>query len=254
MYAQRLGLELILIAALISSPLAVGKEILDFDLSLMLEQSRLARTSDSSPNFSLNSNTGYRAKAYFDKYFTNWWILHLGGEYAAYEYEASAARIIDELEPTEVVAEAGFKFRAGDFQLLTHYTSKPLPLLIDVADTINQHELHQLNVGMAVVGFRFEAISRYWDLGLEARGGFSTGELEFRDLTFQHLYSVEGTAIIQFGRTNKTLFEVVSLSNIIGKESLYGLEVTVREDRYKYGEDDYTLTNVHAGFFFKFIF
>jgi hypothetical protein len=62
------------------------------------------------------------------------------------------------------------------------------------------------------------------------------------------------STIIQFGRTNKTFFEAVSFSRFTGKESLYGIEVTVREDRYKYGEDDYTLTNLHAGLFFKFIF
>ena len=244
---------LIVILAIFEAPFAHAKETLDIDFSASFEQSRLARSSDSAANFSLNSNAGYRAKLYLDKYFSRWWILHLGGEYAAYNYEASAARIIDNLEPTEVVAEGGFKFKFGDFQLMTHYTAKPLPILIDVQGTTNEHEFNQVDIGMGVVGFRVEAVSRYWDLGLEARGGFSTGSVEYENETLTHLYSVEGSAVIQFGRTNKTLFETISLTNVIGKESLYGLEVTLREDRYKYGDQDYTLTNVHAGFFFKFI-
>jgi len=232
--------------------LGFGKEVLDIDVGGYFETSRLARSSDAGSSFSLNSNSGYRAKLSLDKYFTRWWMLHLGGEFAAYSYEASAARIIDDLEPTEFIANGGFKFKFGDFQVFTLYTAKPLPVLIDQA--INIHEFNQVDVGLAVVGFRFEAISRYWDLAFEAKGGFATGDVTFENQVLQHDYMVEGTAVIQFGRTNKTLFEVVSLRNVIGKESLYGITATLREDRYKFGSDNYTLSNFHAGVFFKFVF
>ncbi|MEO0337209.1 MAG: hypothetical protein AAF202_12505, partial [Pseudomonadota bacterium] len=114
-------LWLVSLFVLWTSSFCFAKETLDFNLGINFEQSKLVRSSDSAANFSLNSNEGYRAKLSIDKYFTSWWLLHLGGEYAVYNYEASASRVINNPDPTETIGEGGFKFKFGDFEVVTHY-------------------------------------------------------------------------------------------------------------------------------------
>lgn len=244
-------LSLLMLVAL-GSPKVMAKETLDIELSGYYERSRLARTSDSSSNFSLNSNAGYRAELMIDKYLTRWLTLSLGGSYAAATYEGSAARIINEAEQALGGGEAGFKVILGDFRFITVYNYEPLLILDD--QSVNEHTIEQVGLGMAVVGFQFSAISRYWDLAFEARGGTATGAGDFEGTEVKHEYMVEGSAMIMFGRTNKTLFEVISLKNIIGNESLYGLKVALREDSYSFGNDKFTRTNFRAGAFLRFIF
>lgn len=229
-----------------------AKETLDIKLGGYYERSRLARSSDSASNFSLQSNAGWKSELVLDKYFTSWWILTLGGSYSGHTYEGSAARIINNENPSLSGGVAGFKFVAGDFKFFTLYEHKNLVLLLDEATNI--HNLETVGIGNVVAGFQFAAISRYWDLAFEARGGSATEAVEFQNLELKQEYFVEGSAMIIFGRTNKTLFEVISLKNLIGSETLVGLQSTVREESYSYGDDKYTLTNFSAGLFLKFIF
>lgn len=238
--------------AALGYPEAMAKETLDIELSGYYERSRLARTSDSSSNFSLNSNGGYRAELMIDKYLTRWMTLTLGGVYSAGIYEGSAARVINEAEQSLAGGEAGFKLVFGDFRFITAYNYEPLLILDD--QSVNEHTIEQVGMGMAVVGFQFAAISRYWDLAFEARGGTATGAGDFEGTEVKHEYMVEGSAMIMFGRTNKTLFEVISLKNIIGNESLFGLKVSIREDSYTFGNDKFTKSNFRAGMFLRFIF
>ena len=232
-------------------PKAMAKETLDIELAGYYERSRLARTSDSSSNFSLNSNAGYRAELIIDKYLTRWLTLTLAGVYSGATYEGSSARIINEPDQGLAGGEAGFKMIFGDFRFITAYNYEPLLILDD--QSINEHTIEQVGMGMPVIGFQFAAISRYWDLAFEARGG-TGGASDFEGTEVKHEYMVEGSAMIMFGRTNKTLFEVISLKNIIGNESLFGLKVALREDSYSFGNDKFTRTNFRAGFFFRFIF
>lgn len=231
---------------------AQAKDTLDIEVAGYYERSRLARSSDSASTFSLNSNSGYRTNLVIDKYFARWMALTLGGTYASHTYEGSAARIINEPNPEIVGGEAGFKFIFGDFRFFTIYNYEPMMVLIDEA--VNIHNLEPVGTGTGEIGFQFSAISRYWDLAFEARGGMAVSNPKLEEVELKHQYMVEGSAMIIFGRTNKTLFEVVSLKNIIGSESLFGLKVSLREDSYSFGDDKYTLTNFRAGGFLKFVF
>ncbi len=252
MNMNRLGLIFLLVLLAWESSRAIAKETLDIELAGYYERSRLARTSDSASNFSLNSNSGYRAELMMDKYLTRWLALSLGGSYSAAIFEGSSARILNEAEQTIGGGEAGFKMIFGDFRFLTLYNYEPLLILDD--ESVNEHTIEQVGLGMAVIGFQFAAISRYWDLAIEARGGMATGTGDFEGMEVKHEYMVEGSAMIMFGRTNKTLFEVVSLKNIIGNESLFGLKIALREDSYSFGDDKFTKTNFRTGVFLRFIF
>ncbi|MCB0407099.1 MAG: hypothetical protein KDD34_02780 [Bdellovibrionales bacterium] len=229
-----------------------AKQTLDVSLAGYYERSRLARVSDTTSNFSLTSNAGWRGELTIDKYFTNWWVLSLAGNYASHNYEGSAARIINDPQPSLAGGEGGFKFVFGDFRFYMLYNYQPLIILVDEAVYI--HDLKQVGMGSGILGFEFSAISRYWDLAFEAKGGMGLSEVDYEGTAVKHQYMVEGAAMIIFGRTNKTLFEVISLKNIIGNDSLFGLKVSVREDSYSFGDDKYTLTNFRAGGFLKFIF
>ncbi|MCB0367767.1 MAG: hypothetical protein H6624_01870 [Bdellovibrionaceae bacterium] len=235
-----LGLSLALISLV--SMRAEAKYYLEVDA--MAELSSLARNHKTVANFSITSTSGYRVKMENEFFISNWLTFHVGGETAQYTYDIADTRTLVNPSLAQTNYIGGFRMRFGNVMFDLGYMQKQLFILEDRQTTV--HEIKQVPTGVVTAGFQIGATSRYWDLMMRLNGGTGSGTDENNEkLTLN--FTLAATAVILFGRKNKTVFETISTQNLKQNEFLFGLIGQVREEAYKHNDFDYAISDVSLG-------
>ena len=213
------------------------------ELDTLFEISTLARNSKTLPNFSISSSGGYRGILENEVFINNWMTFNLGGEFAQYTYEIASTRTLIEPEFTQTNYFGGFRLRFGNVMFDLRYMQKQFFTLED-QDTVT-HELKVNEVGVPTLGMQVAATSRYWDLMMRLMMGAGSGE----EVTVD--YTVTASALMLFGRKNKTVFETITTRNIKQNEYLFGLIALVREEAYTANDFEYGVSDLSIGLLFK---
>lgn len=217
---------------------AAGNKV-SFQVTGLYERARLSRSSDAGPNFSVNSDAGYRAQLNINFYLSQSVLLDLGGEYIGYDYVGSASRSIIGGQDSSGAGSLGFIFQRGDFSTFIRGVYKPVFILTDIA--LTEHELKSTHGTFGYLGFRLHAASQFYDLNLELSGGAPAADIEYENLPVKYLYSAGGAIEIVFGKSK-------------GPGALFGVRLQMVDDSYKYDDKQYSQSNLSAGLYFKYTF
>lgn len=236
--------SLVLFMFIAQTAIAAKRSKISFSVSGYTDTSHIERSSNTDPNYSIDSTSGTTILANADFNFHPKFSLFAFGGTSTYNYDGSPTRTITDNDGDYTNLGGGMKFTFGDFSFALHANSLPLLFLEEV--TSSNTRIHQLDNTYGVASLRFGASSTYYELAIKLEGGTSLTSPEFQQTELKSVSYMLGEVSVIFGSNGKG-----SSDNSIGQESdfIYGINMRMKEEGYSYTTNDYKISDIGAGVF-----
>jgi hypothetical protein len=224
--------------------LAAKRSNISFSVSGYTDTSHIERSSNTNPNYSIDSTSGTTILANADFNFTPKFSLFAYGGTSTYDYDGSPTRTITDNDGEYTNLGGGMKLTFGDFSFALHGNSRPVLFLEEI--TSSNTRIRQIDNNYGVASLRFGASSTYYELAIKLEGGSSLTGPEFQQTKLKSISYMQGEVSVIFGSNGKG-----SSDNSIGQESdfIYGINMRMKEEGYSYNGDDYKISDIGAGVF-----